>query len=216
MSQIFRKRTNLLAKISIVLGGATAAGILVLGSVLDQSPYYTRVGVPREQPIPFSHKHHVGGLGIDCRFCHTSVEDSSFAGIPPTATCMKCHSEVWKDAPMLEPVRESMRSGKPIEWTRVHDVPDFVYFDHSIHIAKGVSCQTCHGRVDEMPLMKKENTLFMGWCIECHRNPEKFVGPKEHVFEMGWKADEDQLTMGNKLVKDYNIKTSINCSTCHR
>ena len=129
---------------------------------------------------------------------------------------MKCHSEVWKDSPMLEPVRQSFRSGESLEWVRVHDTPDFVYFDHSIHVNKGVACTTCHGQVDQMPLMWKENTLHMQWCLECHKNPENFVRPREHVFDVNWEPEEDQVTMGRRLVKEYNIKTSTDCSTCHR
>lgn len=216
MAQLFNKSTNTLAKLSIVLGGLVAIGALFIAGVLHRSPYYTRVGVVREQPIPFSHKHHVAGLGIDCRFCHSNVETSSFAGIPPTATCMKCHSEMWNQAPMLEPVRESFKSGKPLEWERVHDLPDYVYFDHSIHISKGVSCKTCHGRVDEMPMMWKENTLHMQWCLECHRNPEKYITDKEHVFDMEWEPHGDRVEHGKRLVEEYGIHPKTNCSTCHR
>jgi len=216
MGQIFHRSTNTVAKVSIVVGGALVVGILVLAGVLDRSPYYTLVGVAREQDVPFSHKHHVQGIGIDCRFCHTSVEDSSFAGIPPTETCMKCHTEIWKDSPMLEPVRESFRTGESLEWVRVHDTPDFVYFNHSIHVEKGVGCVTCHGRVDQMPLMAKANTLHMQWCLECHRNPENFVRPKEHVFDLDWEPEEDQTVLGRRLVEKYNIKPSTDCSTCHR
>jgi len=216
MAQIFHRSTNTIAKVSIIVGGVLAVGVLVLASFLDRSSYYTQVGVARAQEVPFSHKHHVAGLGIDCRFCHTSVEKSAFAGIPPTQTCMKCHSEVWKDSPMLEPVRQSFRSGESLEWVRVHDTPDFVYFDHSIHVNKGVACTTCHGQVDQMPLMWKENTLHMQWCLECHKNPENFVRPREHVFDVNWESEEDQVTMGRRLVKEYNIKTSTDCSTCHR
>jgi hypothetical protein len=213
--QLFPRSFNFIAKASIVLGVGVVAGILVLGGVMTRSPYYTRVGEPREQKVPFSHKHHVGGVGIDCRFCHGSVEDSPFAGIPPTSTCMKCHSEIWKDAPMLAPVRESAKTGKPLEWTRVHDLPDYVYFNHSIHIKKGVACVTCHGQVDQMPLMFKKNTLHMEWCLSCHKNPENFIGPKDKVFDPDWKA-EDQKTLGKKLVKEYNVRKLTNCSVCHR
>src|SRR5262249_46164795 len=140
----------------------------------------------REQPVPFSHRHHVGGIGLDCRYCHTTVEVSSFAGIPPTKTCMNCHSQIWTNSAMLEPVRESFRSGKSIEWNRVHHLAGFVYFDHSIHVKKGVGCVTCHGRVDQMPLTWQESSLQMEWCLGCHRNPERFVRPREQVFSMDW------------------------------
>ncbi len=136
---------------------------------IELSPIYTRVNEAREQPVPFSHKHHAGELGIDCRYCHTSVEKSSFAGLPPTQTCMTCHSQIWTNAPMLEPVRASYRDDKSIAWTRVNALPDFVYFDHSIHVSKGIGCTTCHGQVAEMPLTWKANTLYMSWCLDCHR-----------------------------------------------
>ena len=135
--------------------------------------------MPREQPIPFSHAHHVGGLGIDCRYCHTSVETSSFAGIPPTKTCMNCHSQIWSTSPTLEPVRESFRTGVSIQWTRVNDLPDYVYFNHSIHVNKGIGCESCHGRVDRMPLTWQENSLQMDWCLDCHRDPGKHIRPRD-------------------------------------
>src|SRR5471030_1368051 len=171
MSQIFHPATNVLAKVTIF---GLLTGVAVLGGVLYElgmSPFYTNVNVTREQPVPFSHKHHAGELGIDCRYCHTSVEKSNFAGVPPTQTCMTCHSQIWSDSPNLEPVRQSWRTGTPIVWTRVHDLPDFVYFNHSIHIKKGVGCVSCHGQVDEMPITWKAHTLTMAWCLDCHRNP---------------------------------------------
>lgn len=196
MSQIFHPATNTFARVSIF--GAILI-FSVVGWILFQfnrSPYITQASVAREQPIPFSHKHHVQGLGMDCRYCHTSVEESSFAGIPSTSTCMNCHSVVWKDAPILEPLRESFRTGQAIPWIRIHDLPDFVYFDHSIHVSKGVECITCHGDVGNMPLMWRQQTLHMDWCLSCHRNPEKFVGAA--------------------AVKSHNIKKMTNCTVCHR
>jgi hypothetical protein len=176
----------------------------------------TEVGVARSQPVQFSHKHHVSDDGIDCRYCHTSVEESSFAGIPSTKICMNCHTQIWAESPILAPVRESFRTGKSLEWTRVHSLPGFVYFDHSIHVHKGVGCVTCHGRVDQMPLMWRENTLYMEWCLECHRNPERFVRPREQVFNMGWQPPVDQITVGQKLVQEYKIESLTSCSVCHR
>ena len=162
------------------------------------------------------------GVGIDCRYCHTSVEESSFANIPPVETCMTCHSQIWTESPLLEPIRESYRTGNPIEWVRVHDLPDFVYFNHSIHVHKGIGCQTCHGQVDQMPLMWKVNTLNMEWCLECHRAPEKYVRPREEVFNMAWNPMDErghtvsQAVLGAQLVQDYDINPSTDCSTCHR
>ncbi|HED66491.1 MAG TPA: cytochrome C [Planctomycetes bacterium] len=216
MAQIFHPSFNTISKVSI-FGAVFFLGAAVFGwDQLLRSPYTTGVHVAREQPVPFSHKHHVAGLGIDCRFCHTSVEESAFAGIPPTKTCMGCHSLVWKDTPMLEPVRESYRTDEPIAWTRVHDLPDFVYFDHSIHVKKGMGCTTCHGQVDEMPLMERENTLNMDWCLSCHRHPEKNVRPREAVFRTDW--DPASLTTQERadLVEQYEIESLTNCATCHR
>jgi hypothetical protein len=216
MSQIFHKSFNTIAKVSIL------GGVFILGALgwflyeANRSPYMTQVGVAREQPVPFSHKHHVQGLGIDCRYCHTSVEDGPFAGIPPTQTCMNCHSIMWKDSPVLEPVRESFRTNEPIEWTRVHDLPDFTYFDHSIHIRKGVSCTTCHGQVDAMPLTWRTKTLHMQWCLECHRHPEHYVRPREAVFDPRWESDEKQEVLGARLVKEYKIESMMDCTVCHR
>ena len=207
---------------------------LLLWAVLEfqRSPYVTYAGVARPQPVPFSHQHHVAGLGIDCRYCHTSVETSHFAGIPPTKTCMNCHSQMWVGAPLLEPVRESYRTGKSLVWTRVNDLPDFVYFNHSIHINKGVGCNTCHGPVDRMPLMYNYASLQMEWCLDCHRAPEKYLRPRDQVFNMRYeqpsggkpvtvdgKEYTDQLSLGIDLKTKYNLRTEADitsCSTCHR
>ncbi|MEO5740882.1 MAG: cytochrome c3 family protein, partial [Vicinamibacterales bacterium] len=153
---------------------------------------------------------------IDCRYCHTTVETSGFAGIPPTKTCMNCHSQIFADAAFLEPVRESFRSDRPIPWTRVHDLPDFAYFDHSIHVAKGVACSTCHGPVDKMPLMRKQNSLQMEWCLDCHRHPERYVRPREEVFNMNYVAPANQLELGRRLVAENRIRKMTDCNTCHR
>ena len=216
MAQIFHPSFNTLSKVSIF--GAVfflGAGLIGWDRIL-RSSYTTQVNVAREQPVPFSHKHHVAGLGIDCRFCHTSVEDSSFAGIPPTKTCMSCHSLVWTDADLLEPIRESYRTDEPIEWVRVHDLPDFAYFDHSIHVKKGIGCTSCHGPVDEMPLMWRDATLNMDWCLDCHRNPEKNVRPRERVFDMDWEPDSITIEERQELVERYHIESLTNCSVCHR
>src|SRR3982074_1891755 len=184
MSQIFHRSTNTLSRATIF--GAVFV-VVALGWVameVQRSSYVTYAGVRKPQPVPFSHQHHVGGLGIDCRYCHTSVEVSSFAGIPPTETCITCHSQIFANSAYLEPVRASYRTGESIQWTRVHDLPGFVYFNHSIHINKGVGCSTCHGRIDTMPLTWRENTLYMDWCLECHRAPERYVRPRQYVFSM--------------------------------
>ena len=221
MPQIFHPSANTLSRLSLA---AIAAGPLLLLAVtylLMRSPYQTQEQVIREQPVPFSHQHHVQGLGIDCRYCHTSVEDAAFAGMPPTHTCMTCHSQIWADSPMLEPVRASLRNRQSLVWTRVHDLPDFVYFQHGIHIQKGVSCVSCHGRVDLMPLSWKEKPLTMEWCLDCHRHPERHVRPREAVFVMDWQPDHSKggtSKSGIELVRDSHIQVEqlVNCSICHR
>jgi hypothetical protein len=218
MAQIFRPSTNSLARATILGALLFIVGSLWLLAEINRSSYVTNADVYRDQPVPFSHEHHVAGLGLDCRYCHTSVEESGFAGIPPTETCMTCHSQVWTNAAMLEPVRESYRTGRPLRWNRVHDLPDFVYFNHSIHVAKGVGCQSCHGRVDRMPLMYQSSTLQMEWCLECHRNPEKHLRPRDQVFNMSYKPAGDQIEIGTRLLKEYNINVGqlTDCSICHR
>src|SRR5690349_6832089 len=186
MAQIFHRSANTLSRVTIFGAVFIVAFVLwVIGGIV-RSPTGTDQGIEREQPVPFSHQHHVAGLGIDCRYCHTSVETSSFAGIPATKVCMNCHSQIWTDSPMLEPVRESYRSGKPLIWNRVNALPGFVYFDHSIHVKQGVGCSTCHGRVDKMPMTRQTASLYMEWCLDCHRRPERFVRPREEVFNMTW------------------------------
>jgi hypothetical protein len=218
MAQIFRPKANAFAWIAILVAVLLIALPVGLGFALVRSPYSSGLGATPPQPVPFSHSHHVGGLGIDCRYCHTSVEQSSFAGLPPTETCMTCHSQLWTQAGMLEPVRESLRTGKPLRWVRVYDLPDFVYFNHGIHVSKGVGCVSCHARVDRMPLMFQASTLFMSWCLECHRAPERFIRPREHVFDMDWTPAEDQLALGRRLVKEYHIRVGqlTDCYVCHR
>lgn len=218
MEQLFKRRANSIAKL-IIFGGAAVVVILCAALyAFARSDYWTSVNVPLEQPVPFSHQHHVAGLGIDCRYCHTGVETSSFAGLPPTETCMTCHSQVWKDAPVLQPVRDSWQTGKPIRWTRVHDLPDYVYFNHSIHVAKGVGCATCHGQVNQMPLTWKTKQLYMRWCLDCHRQPAKYLRPTDEVVDMNYHAPKDQLAFGQKLVRRNNVHTAglTDCYTCHR
>jgi hypothetical protein len=216
MSQIFHRSTNTIARVSIFGAAFIVAGLLGLFDEVNRSPWVTEARVARDQPIQFSHERHVAGNGIDCRYCHTSVEESSFAGIPPTKTCMNCHSEIFSGSPYLEPVRESFRSDRSIAWTRVHDLPDFVYFNHSIHVNKGVGCTTCHGQVDRMPLMWQEKSLQMEWCIDCHRNPEQYVRPRSAVFSVDYTTPANQLELGRRLVAQYNIQKLTSCSTCHR
>ena len=216
MSQIFHRSANTIAKVSIFGAVFFIAALLGLFDKVNRSPWMTQARVARAQPLQFSHERHVAGNGIDCRYCHTTVETSSFAGIPPTKTCMNCHSQIFSTSTFLEPIRDSFRSGRSIECTRVHDLPDFVYFDHSIHIHKGVGCTTCHGQVDRMPLMYQEQSLQMEWCLDCHRRPERYVRPREAVFRVDYVAPPNQLELGERLVAQYRIQKLTNCSTCHR
>ncbi|MDT4951919.1 MAG: hypothetical protein QOJ02_57 [Acidobacteriota bacterium] len=219
MPQIFHHSTNVLAKLTIFGAIFIVLGALWVVAAINRSSWNTGAFVEREQPVQFSHKHHAGDDGIDCRYCHTSVETSASAGMPPTQTCMNCHSQIWADSPYLEPVRESARTGKPIEWTRVHDLPDYVYFNHSIHINKGVGCSTCHGNVAQMPLMYQASSLQMEWCLACHRNPENFVREKKDIFKMDWQPPANQAQAGAEIVKRNKIQDSFaltSCSTCHR
>lgn len=219
MAQIFHPSTNNFAKATIFGAVFVVAGIAWAGSLLIRSSYLTQADVVRDQPVPFSHEHHVSRLGLDCRYCHHTVETSAFAGMPATEVCMGCHSQIWKDSPMLAPVRESFRTGKPLEWTRVTDMPDYVYFNHSIHVAKGIGCESCHGRVDQMPLMRKAHAMHMEWCLDCHRHPELNLRPKDRVFEFLSSTEKDEIeSMGQQLVRDHGIQKSqlTNCSICHR
>jgi Zn ribbon nucleic-acid-binding protein len=218
MGQIFHPSTNTFAKVTI-FGGLIFIAILgALGLAFARSDYATDVNLVRHQPVQFSHEHHVSGLGIDCRYCHTSVEQSSSAGMPSTHTCMTCHSQIWNESPKLAPVRESYATGVPLAWTRVHDLPDFVYFNHSIHVLKGVGCTECHGQVDQMPLMWKEEPMTMEWCLDCHRQPERALRPVEQVFNMDYVQPSNQVALGKQLIEEYHIPTErlTDCTTCHR
>ncbi len=219
MPQIFHRSFNTLSKVSIFGSLFILAALGWVLIVFYRSPYVTTADMVVLQPVPFSHEHHAGQLGIDCRYCHTSVEQSAFAGIPPTKTCMNCHSQIWVGSTMLEPIRDSYRTGRSIEWRRVHNLPHFVYFDHSIHVNKGIGCVSCHGQVDRMPLMRQVETLQMQWCLDCHRQPEQFLRPRAEVFNMTWEPPDDQISQGNKLKKTYRIRGPedlTSCSTCHR
>jgi hypothetical protein len=216
VAQIFHPSTNTLSRVSIYGALAFLGGLLWVLYAVDRSPYVTQQEVAVGQPVPFSHAHHVGAVGIDCRYCHTSVEESPFAGIPPTRTCINCHAHLWADSPMLEPVRESFRSDRPLVWARVNDLPDFAYFDHSIHVRKGVGCVTCHGPVDRMPLTWKGASLQMEWCLDCHRHPERHLRPREEVFNPRWQPQEPREEIGARLLALYDVHPRTDCSLCHR
>jgi hypothetical protein len=216
MAQIFGPSSNPLSKLSIALGAMGLGALIAGAAAFYRSDYMTGVDVAMEQPVPFSHRHHVAGIGLDCRYCHLTVETAAFAGIPSTDVCMTCHVQIWADSPTLEPVRESYRTDRSIRWNKVHDLPDYVYFDHSIHINKGVGCVTCHGHVDQMPLVYRKASLRMEWCLECHRAPEKYLRPREQVFNMDWEPRQDQLSLGERLAREYKVQKLTVCYTCHR
>jgi hypothetical protein len=219
MAQIFHRSTNTISKVTIYGAVFIVGGLGYLIFAVNQSAYYTNVNEARQQPVPFSHKHHVTDDGIDCRYCHTTVEKSPYAGVPTTQICMSCHSKLWLNSSMLEPVRSSYAKDVSLEWTRVNALPDFVYFDHSIHVNKGIGCTTCHGPIGEMPLTYRANTLYMRWCIDCHNHPERHVRRREDVFKADYVEPPDQLALGRRLVKQYKIKGPeqiTDCYTCHR
>jgi hypothetical protein len=239
MAQIFPAAANTIARLSIVLAGVATVALITFASAVTRSSFNTKVGVALDQPVPFSHKHHTLELGIDCRYCHTSVEKSSFAGVPSTEICMSCHSQIWTNSPLLQPVRDSYKSGQPIRWARVNRVPDFVYFDHSIHVNRGVNCNVCHGPVQDMGLTYKGQAFFMSWCLDCHRAPEKFIRKREDEFAIYGKAQRGEATSreerallagqtyqrtpaelaeGRKLLRQYGVKTNqlMDCWICHR
>jgi hypothetical protein len=218
MAQVFHRSTNTLSRFSISGGLFVVAALAYAAFVIDRSPYVTHERYVVDQPVPFSHKHHTSGLGLDCRYCHTTVETSAYAGMPPTETCMTCHSQIWRESPMLQPVRESFTRNVSIRWNRIYDLPNYVYFDHSIHVNKGIGCSSCHGRVDQMALTYKANSLQMSWCLDCHREPEKQMRPKTEIFNMAWEPSGDPEIESRKRAGEYHINHAImtNCSTCHR
>jgi hypothetical protein len=217
MSQLFPRTANLLARLSVYGIFIVAAFGMVALLIYSRSPYPAFARKSPTQPVPFSHALHVS-LKIDCQYCHSSVTTSASAGIPPTQTCMTCHSQVRIDSPVLAPVRDSYATGKPIQWNRVHDLGDFVYFNHSIHVAKGVGCSTCHGQVSQMNQITQVAPLTMGWCIDCHRAPEQYLRPQSEIFNTDWQPPADQLAQGRLLVQANHIEVSklTNCTICHR
>ncbi len=217
MVAIFTRRGDLFLRFTLVAMGLLVAAAGVLVWAVPVSDYNTRVGFTPLQPVPFSHKHHVAGLGLDCRYCHDSVETAADAGMPPTHTCMTCHSQVWTNAEVLAPVRMSLARNQPLRWRSVYTLPDYVYFDHSIHVGKGVGCTECHGPVGDMPLMRKSATLYMAWCLDCHRNPAPHLRPAAAVFDPHWQRTA-ATPSGAQLLALYRIhpQTLSDCSVCHR
>ncbi len=213
----FTRRADLLMRAGMLAMGLLAVSLMVLVWAVPRMNYNTRVSFTPSQPVPFSHEHHVSGLGIDCRYCHDSVEVAANAGMPATEICMTCHSQIWTNAQLLAPVRASLATGEPLKWQNVYTLPDYVYFDHSIHIAKGVGCTECHGPIGDMPLTRKATTLYMSWCLDCHRNPAPHLRPLGAVFDPHWRRTPD-TPPGPDLMKLYHIHTAslTDCSVCHR
>lgn len=220
MTQVFHPSMNTFARVTIFGAVFFAVGLVGAAYAVFRSPYITGQYDAIDQPVQFSHEHHVTALGLDCRYCHTSVETSSFAGIPPTETCMTCHSQIWRDSPILAPVRESLAKNEPLKWNRVHNLPEYAYFNHAVHVKKGVGCASCHGRVDKMPLIWKDSPLTMEWCLSCHRAPENHLRPQDQIFNMAWSAGsaKDQHALGSELVRANHVPVHrlTDCSTCHR
>jgi len=217
MPHLFHRYADTVAR--SVLLAIVVVPFLAIGFAywISASEYTTGQSLTLDQPVPFSHQHHVGGLGLDCRYCHTGVETSAVAGVPPTHTCMTCHSQLYTQAAMLAPVRQSLAEGKPIRWNRVNRLPDYVYFDHSIHIAKGVGCSSCHGDVATMPLMRQVAPLTMNWCLDCHRDPAPNLRPAASIFDPAWRAPADQKQRGANLAHQNIDNTHLtDCSVCHR
>jgi hypothetical protein len=216
---LFPPRSNTFSRVSILVAVILLAGIV--GGVVwyTHSPAFTKVGVEIPQPVPFPHNFHINGLGLDCRYCHTGVDQSSFADIPPAETCMSCHSQVALESKALQPIRDSFANGTPVQWNRVNTPNYYLYCDHKNNDTNGVPCKTAHGRVDQMTTVVREKYFYMSTCMECHSDPAKFIRPVENVTEMGYVPSEDQVVLGSRLVREYNIKSSVqlnNCSICHR
>jgi hypothetical protein len=217
MPQLFPPSVDLYARVFALGVGLLLVGGTYSAYLLNRSPYWTKVGVGLQQPVPFSHQHHVGELGLDCRFCHSFVAKSPYAGMPDTQTCMICHSQVWKNAPVLAPVRNSYAENRPIAWNRVNDMPGYVYFDHSIHTNKGIGCTSCHGRLDEMPMTWKSTDMEMQWCLSCHRHPEGQLRDPAEIYQMNWTASGD-FHLQEEWIKQRGIQKEhlTDCSACHR
>ena len=216
MSLLFRPRHNTLAHVTLFVLAAGALGTIGGLMIYVRTPYARMMEDPIEQPLQFDHRHHTRDEGIDCRYCHNTVDRSPNASIPPTSLCLNCHSQVWNKSPYLEPIRKSFIENKPMVLNRVYKVPEFVYFNHSIHVNKGVGCVTCHGRVDQMAAVEKVTPLTMGWCLECHRDPAKNLRPRDQITNMTWKPEGDPVETTRVLAAQNEVHTRISCTTCHR
>lgn len=216
MAALFPRTANTSARVGVVALFAILGGLVSAPMIYARTPYFTEQGAPVVQPVQFDHRHHVADDGIDCRYCHQTVESSPSAGFPSTGTCMNCHAQIWNRSPMLGAVREAWFEDRPIAWNRVHRLPDFVYFNHSIHVAKGVGCVTCHGPVDRMAAISQQTPLTMGWCLGCHRDPAPNLRPREEITSTTWKPEGDPVALGHELARRYDVHTRTSCTTCHR
>ncbi|TRX73743.1 cytochrome c3 family protein [Pseudomonas mangiferae] len=218
MAQIFSRAADTWFRVAMLVIVGGLIGVFIVAMLLERSDYQTGRGWTVDQPVPFSHQHHAGALQIDCRYCHAGVERSARAGFPPTHTCMSCHSQLWTQAEMLAPVRRSLEEDRPLRWNRVIKLPDYVYFQHDVHVQSGVGCVSCHGQVDTMPLLHKAEPLSMSFCLECHRDPAPRLQPRETVADMAWHTDEDRRHLGERLMREYRVDPAglTSCSVCHR
>jgi cytochrome c3-like protein len=219
MAQLFSPGADAIYRLTLLTALACLAGVPMVAAGIVRSDYVTGVGVAPAQPAPFSHKHHAGELGVDCRYCHTTVETQATAGLPPTHTCMTCHSQIWTGSDMLKPVRDSYDRNEPLQWVRLNRLPQYVYYNHSVHVTKGIGCSTCHGDVTTMQMTYRANAFEMQFCLNCHRNPEKYVRTQDQVWNMNWTPPPDQATLGPKLVAQNHIRGGerlVECSVCHR
>jgi hypothetical protein len=217
MSNLFPKSVNKLP-LQIIIYLCVLGSVVTLGATYYMTPKYTRVGYAPIQPVPYSHALHAGQLGLDCRYCHSNVEKSGFANLPTAQTCMNCHDQIKTTSPLLAVVRQSYQTGQPVPWVQIHEVPDFVYFNHAVHINRGVSCVECHGQINQMDVVAHAKPLSMGFCLDCHRNPEEHLRPRDEVTNLDWKAPSPaaQLEMGTKFKHDWKVNPPQSCSGCHR
>ena len=219
MAQLFSPGADAIYRLALLTGVACLAGIPIVAAGIVRSDYVTGVGIAPAQPVPFSHKHHSGELGVDCRYCHTTVETQATAGIPPTHTCMTCHSQIWTGSDMLKPVRDSFARDEPLQWVRLNKLPSYVYYNHSVHVTKGIGCSTCHGDVTSMQMTYRANAFEMQFCLDCHREPAKYVRPQDQVWNMTWKPPATQAPLGPDRVAQTHSQGGArltDCASCQR
>jgi hypothetical protein len=216
MASVFPPWSNTASRVAVVAAAALGFAALAAPMIWVRTPWARNQYLVEDQPLEFDHRHHVRDVGIDCLYCHNTARRAATAGVPSTEKCMGCHDQIWSRSPMLDVVRRSYFSGASIPWNRVHQLPEYVYFNHAIHVNKGFGCASCHGRVDQMPAVYQVATLTMGFCLDCHRNPERYIRPESEITNMAWSAGDAQVELGRKLVRDGQIRSVTTCSGCHR